>query len=1264
MPETKRCPRCQVEIPAESPEELCPGCLLQAGLEPMTAPVQPGTAAYTPPGPGFVPPTPEVLQTAFPQLEILELLGKGGMGAVYKAKQRGLDRLVAVKILPPEYSQDPAFAERFQREAKALAQLSHPNIVGVHDIGQAFPSPPAPLPEGASGGYCYFVMEYVDGVNLRQAMRAGQLTPAEALKIVPQICDALQFAHDEGIVHRDIKPENILIDKKGRVKIADFGLAKLLGKTHDVSLTGTQQMMGTLHYMAPEQIEGARDVDHRADIYSLGVTFYEMLTGELPLGRFAAPSKKVQIDVRLDEVVLRSLEKEPEQRYQHASEIKTEVEGIVDTPASAADMDPEVVGKGCAAVFFAVITVISLVFAGVNSGKDNALAGVICGAISFFPAVFLIISVARLARRIKTEKLRRQGDGTGAPAKGPLRFVRALGAALMFCCNVALFWIAYEFLAPPPLPAGIVNDPGFFPSFEIFRAVNTAAKFLIALSGIVCGAGLFLFLPWGRRATVWFALITLAYGILVVPMNFAIDFHGVTFGQEPALVDLLKLSLFWGLGSLIGLTVNIAVLIYLTRPHVFEAGNQKPPPVGRDQAGPRSGEKAPAAETRIVRALGLLNLLAALPLLVFATIELQAVGPGQAALALSDNMSESSKRLNAALAAVAAALERNDPANARVEYENARKVLGEIRTEMGTWKIPERQSARDYYRGYEKNLKSQQDEIFPEYVNLIVLAEDKQLDQLERNKRYESIHQRFQAATERNESALSQLFEAFRSDHITQMLFASRWSYLSAALNYLAGFGLLAAGLGLLRHAPWAWRTIMGIAVVQLLHLLVPFVALMTSSNQAVHLLEAAKTHSWAFFIVVVDGAVILVWLFLLAQIVVLMQDNVRQLFRQLPAAEATASATAPRLFGYLRSFGVPVLVAFGAYLAVFAAAAKAIGEDVALGSAIGAAVLTLAAFWTYRNFGFAFLRPYLPYAWTALCAVLFVLFWTPHESSRAPWSGYVDGTIWPYRHITDCTVTLEPKVATCRSIIIREKSETSATGFEKAHRNRRQPDRDHRIHLTYEIVVQPMNGPARLLTVDGMNGMSCTAADFPFFFEGRGPLNAGTLADWLRIDDAFEEELRQKKAAGWTFDPKLGWLPPPGPNGIIQPDDPDEKPHKIENPEVTQKKRLAAYTLLANNLVDIIQVASRDEFVFYYWADGRRDGSRLQKATHGWGSAMSRRDAFAYDPGANATDSETWQPVVPILYVGAPLMVAVWGVGLWLLRRRRAPRAPDGSPS
>jgi predicted Ser/Thr protein kinase len=266
---------------------------------------------------GFVPPEPAELEKQFPQLEIIGLLGQGGMGAVYKARQKQLDRLIALKILPPEVGQEPAFAERFTREARSLARLNHPQIISVYDFGQT------------KEGLYYFIMEFVDGTNLRQVMQAGRLKPQEALAIVPQICEPLQYAHEEGIVHRDIKPENILLDKKGRVKIADFGLAKLLDRPATVyTLTDPAHRMGTPHYMAPEQVERPHEVDHRADIYSLGVVFYEMLTGELPLGRFAPPSQKVCVDVRLDEVVLKTLEKEPERRYQHASQVKTDVEAI------------------------------------------------------------------------------------------------------------------------------------------------------------------------------------------------------------------------------------------------------------------------------------------------------------------------------------------------------------------------------------------------------------------------------------------------------------------------------------------------------------------------------------------------------------------------------------------------------------------------------------------------------------------------------------------------------------------------------------------------------------------------------------------------------------------------------------------------------------------------------------------------------------------------------------------------------------------------
>jgi serine/threonine protein kinase len=327
MTEKRLCPKCGAELSTDAAQGLCPKCLFDAGFESRT-----GVTEQAPTGPFVTPsqaasptippptrfPTPylETLARQFPQLEILEHLGQGGMGVVYRARQRNLNRVVAVKLLPPSVGEDPTFAERFSREAQALARLNHQNIVQVYDFGR-------------TDEFFYFVMEYVDGVNLRALIGDQQLNPEAALKIVPQICEALQFAHDEGIVHRDIKPENILVDKKGRVKIADFGLAKLLGRAaEDLSLTGTGQLMGTLGYMAPEQLQQAHTVDHRADIYSLGVVFYEMLTGQLPIGRFEPPSKRVHVDVRLDEIVLRSLESEPGRRYQHVSDLKTDLDSI------------------------------------------------------------------------------------------------------------------------------------------------------------------------------------------------------------------------------------------------------------------------------------------------------------------------------------------------------------------------------------------------------------------------------------------------------------------------------------------------------------------------------------------------------------------------------------------------------------------------------------------------------------------------------------------------------------------------------------------------------------------------------------------------------------------------------------------------------------------------------------------------------------------------------------------------------------------------
>jgi hypothetical protein len=301
-----RCLQCSEEFPAHVVEQfggMCPACV--AGFAQL-----PGPAAEAALRPG----------STFGRYEILDVIGRGGMGVVYRARQPGLDREVALKVLSPRLAADREFVDRFEREAKALARLSHPSIVSVHDCG-------------VEGGTPYLSMELVDGESLREILAEGRLPPARALRIVPQLCDALEYAHSQGVVHRDIKPENILIDRRGRVKIADFGLAMILG-AGSPRLTQTHAVMGTPHYMAPEQVENPKAVDHRADIYSMGVVLYEMLTGELPIGAFARPSEKAEVHRRLDEIILRALAKEPDRRYQKASQLKLDVTRVPRDPAA------------------------------------------------------------------------------------------------------------------------------------------------------------------------------------------------------------------------------------------------------------------------------------------------------------------------------------------------------------------------------------------------------------------------------------------------------------------------------------------------------------------------------------------------------------------------------------------------------------------------------------------------------------------------------------------------------------------------------------------------------------------------------------------------------------------------------------------------------------------------------------------------------------------------------------------------------------------
>ena len=236
----------------------------------------------------FVPPSTSDLDAILDQYEFLDILGRGGMGAGYKANQKSLDRLVAIKILPSGLADEEdgedefKFAERFQREARAMAKLSHPNIVGVFYFGET------------QDGQFYIVMEYVEGSDLHALIRTGELTAVHVSGWMSQVCDALQYANEKGIVHRDIKPANIMITLEGQVKVADFGLAKLTGADEvETKLTMTNMAMGTPDYVAPEALESGMEVDHRADLYAVGVMLYEMLTGKVPRGAWKLPSTQL-----------------------------------------------------------------------------------------------------------------------------------------------------------------------------------------------------------------------------------------------------------------------------------------------------------------------------------------------------------------------------------------------------------------------------------------------------------------------------------------------------------------------------------------------------------------------------------------------------------------------------------------------------------------------------------------------------------------------------------------------------------------------------------------------------------------------------------------------------------------------------------------------------------------------------------------------------------------------------------------------------------
>lgn len=268
---------------------------------------------------GWIPPTVQELQAILPRYEIESLIGRGGMGAVYRGHHSALERFIAIKILPESIASGDSkgrFMERFKREAQALARLDHPSIVSVYDFGEA------------ATGDLFIVMEYIDGENLYQYLQrhGGRLEPEESISIISTVLEALAYTHLKGIIHRDIKPANIVINREGRTKIVDFGLAKrvlAIDSLAEESLTLPEYAVGTPDFIAPEALDANAVTDGRSDLFAVGMMLYQMLTGKLPRGNFSLPSEnRPGLDPRFDSLIERSLESDPDHRFQSATEFR------------------------------------------------------------------------------------------------------------------------------------------------------------------------------------------------------------------------------------------------------------------------------------------------------------------------------------------------------------------------------------------------------------------------------------------------------------------------------------------------------------------------------------------------------------------------------------------------------------------------------------------------------------------------------------------------------------------------------------------------------------------------------------------------------------------------------------------------------------------------------------------------------------------------------------------------------------------------------
>ncbi len=281
--------------------------------------------------PPFDVPSVEEMNALLPQYAFEKLAAYGGMGAVFKGRQRSLDRPVAIKILPPEFGAELTFAERFKSEARAMAKLNHTNVVGVYDFGIT------------TGGHLYLVMEWIEGPTLHELIHKGSIPVRKVAHLGMQLCDALAYAHSHKILHRDIKPGNIMINQDDQVKVADFGLAR------PITGEAEENPFGTPDYAAPE-IMARQAVDQRADIFAAGVVLYEMLTGRVPKNPRRSVTEYAPVSKRWDELIEQATHPDPAKRIQDALDLRARISQVITQAAEAVAVVPvaEVVAEAVA----------------------------------------------------------------------------------------------------------------------------------------------------------------------------------------------------------------------------------------------------------------------------------------------------------------------------------------------------------------------------------------------------------------------------------------------------------------------------------------------------------------------------------------------------------------------------------------------------------------------------------------------------------------------------------------------------------------------------------------------------------------------------------------------------------------------------------------------------------------------------------------------------------------------------------------------------